>query len=216
MYDPDPTKSSWEPQKELSTFLEKQFRRKLTFDKVSEILDNYSIPSDDCLFTPTLDTSVVNQINLTQTKKYVQDRDKEMAVVQRALSNTTGPLSSPQDALSSGTQVPTEEIKCIVEQTLCLLGSANHQLSVLRRKKVLANINKEKINLADQPLPNANRLLFGEDFPSVAFKQAELSRGLAKNLSNRPKPKQTFQKSGTTKERQRLMTTGNFSKYQTN
>ena len=216
MYDPDPTKSSWEPQKELSTFLEKQFRRKLTFDKVSEILDNYSIPSVDCLFTPTLDTSVVNQINLTQTKKYVQDRDKEMAVVQRALLNTTGPLSSPHDALSSGTQVPTEEIKCIVEQTLCLLGSANLQLSVLRRKKVLANINKEKINLADQSLSNAKRLLFGEDFPSVAFKQAELSRGLAKNLSNPPKPKQTFQKSGTTKERQRLMTTGNFSKYQTN
>ena len=31
LYDPDSTKSSWEPQKELSTFLEKQFRRKLTY-----------------------------------------------------------------------------------------------------------------------------------------------------------------------------------------
>ena len=100
---------------------------------------------------PTLDPSVLNQINLTQTKKYVQDRDKEMAVVQRALLNTTGPLCSPHDILSSGNKVPAEEIKCIVEQTLCLLGSANHQLSVLCRKKVLANINKEKISLTDQP-----------------------------------------------------------------
>ena len=66
---------------------------------------------------------------------------------------------------------------------------------MLRRKKVLANINKEKISLADQPLPNAKRFLFGEDFPTVASKQAELSRGLAKNLSNSQKPKQTFQKS---------------------
>ena len=78
-------------------------------------------------------------------------------MVQRALLNTTGPLCSLHDTLSSGSQVPAEEIKCIVEQTLCLLGSANHQLSVLRRKKVLANINKGKINVADQPVPNAKR-----------------------------------------------------------
>lgn len=107
-----------------------------------------------------------------------------MAAVQRALLNTTGPLCSLHDALSLGTQVPVEGLKSIVEKTLCLLGSANHQMSVLRRKKVLANINKDKLNLAEQPLPNAKRYLFGEDFPSVASKQAELSRGLAKNLSN--------------------------------
>ena len=143
LYNPDSTKSSWEPQKELSTFLEKQFRRKLSYDQVCEILDSYSVPSVDCLFTPTSDPSNVNQINVNQTKKYVQDRDKEMAVVQRALLNATGPLCSLfRNSLSSETQVPSKEIKCIVEQTLCLLGSANHQMSVLRRKKVLANINK--------------------------------------------------------------------------
>ena len=87
---------------------------------------------------------------------------------------------------------------------------------MLRRKKVLTNINKEKIILADQPLPNAKRFLFGEDFPSVVSKQAERSRGLGKNLSNAQKPKQSFQKSGITKDRQRPKTTGNFSKYQIN
>ena len=105
-------------------------------------------------------------------------------MVQRALLNTTGSLCSLHDTFSSGSQVPAEEIKCIVEQTLCLLGSANHQLSVLRRKKVVSNVNTGKINLADQPVPNAKCFLFGEDFPSVASKQAELSCGLAKNLSN--------------------------------
>jgi hypothetical protein len=65
-------------------------------------------------------------------------------------------------------------------------GSANTQLSILRRKKVLA-INKSKIELATQPLPNAKKLLFGEDFPSIASKEAELSRGLAKNLAPVPK-----------------------------
>ena len=43
-------------------------------------------------------------------------------------------------------------------------------------------INKDKIGLADQPLPNAERLLFGDDFPSIASKQEDLSRGLANYL----------------------------------
>ena len=87
-------------------------------------------------------------------------------------------------------------------------------MSKLRRKKVLANINKDKISLADQPLPSVKRFLFREDFPTVASKQAELSRGLAKNLSRAQKPKQTFQKSENTKDRQRPKTPGTFSKYQ--
>ena len=97
-------------------FLEKQFHRKLTYDQVCEILDNYSVPSVDCLITPTLDLSVLNQINLTQTKNCVQVREKEMAVVQRALLNTTGPLYSLHDTLSSGNKVPPEEIKMISAQ----------------------------------------------------------------------------------------------------
>jgi hypothetical protein len=74
-----------------------------------------------------------------------------------------------------------------LEQTLCLLGSANTQLSILRRKKVLASINKSKIELATQPLPNAKKFLVGEDFPSIVSKVEELSRGLAKNLAPVPK-----------------------------
>ena len=60
-------------------------------------------------------------------------------------------------------------------------------MATLRRKKVLASINKSKIELANQPLPNAKRFLFGEDFPAIASKEAELSRGLAINLASAPK-----------------------------
>ena len=69
-----------------------------------------------------------------------------------------------------------------MEQDLCLLGSANTQLSILRRQRVLATINRSRTNLAELPLPNAKSWLFGDDFPSLASKQAELSRGLTKNL----------------------------------
>ena len=45
--------------------------------------------------------------------------------------------------------------KSILEQSLCLLGSANFQFSALRRKKILVAIIKDKIGQADQALPNA-------------------------------------------------------------
>ena len=76
----------------------------------------------------------------------MQDRDKEMALVQRTYLNTTGPLCSLHDSIASGTQVSMEDIKSIVEQTLCFLGSANNHFSVLRRKKDLANINPSRPN----------------------------------------------------------------------
>ena len=38
---------------------------------VCEIRDNFSVASVDCLITPTLDSSVLNQITVTETKKYV-------------------------------------------------------------------------------------------------------------------------------------------------
>lgn len=143
--------------------------------------------------TPTLDPSVLNQISPPQTKKNVQGLDKEMPVVQRG-----------------------KEIKSVVEQNLCFLCSANRQLSVLRWKKVLVNIIREKISLAKQPLPDAKRFLFGEDFPSVSSKQAELFQDLAKNLSNISKPKQPQQKNLTNRDRQRPRYTDTFTKSQSN
>lgn len=63
----------------------------------------------------------------------------------------------------------------------CLLGSVNCQFSTLRKKEVLV-LNKDRIELAVQSLPNAKRVLFWEDFPSIASKQDDLSRSFAKNL----------------------------------
>jgi len=101
--------------------------------------------------------------------------------------NITGPPWCLH-ALCSDQDVSKDDIKSILEQSLCLLGSANFQFSALRRRKILVAINKGKIGLADQPLPNAKRLLFGDDFPSIASKQADLSRGLAKNLGAASQP----------------------------
>ena len=41
LYDPDSQHPSWEPKADFATFLEKHFRRKLSYDQVSDILDSY-------------------------------------------------------------------------------------------------------------------------------------------------------------------------------
>ena len=189
LYDPDDLAISWAPSEVFTAFLEKNFRRKLSYDQVCEILEQQSVPSVDALVAPTLDTTVVHHI-AQQSRKFVQERDKDLQIVQHALLNATGPLCTLHDRLENNSPVDATSLKTIVEQTLCL-GSTNTQLSILRRKKVLASINKWKIDLATQPLPNAKRWLFGDDFPSIASKEAELSRGLAKNLApaaNKTKP----------------------------
>ena len=68
------------------------------------------------------------------------------------------------------------------------LGCANFQFSPLRRKKTLVAINKETIGLARQYLHNVKRMLFGDDFPSISSKRADLWRGLAKNLGAASRP----------------------------
>ena len=97
--------------------------------------------------------------------------------VQRAFLNATGPLCGLHDCIENDLAPTYKEIKAALEQGLCLLGSANTQLSMLRRQRVLAAINGSRTNLAELPLPNAKSWLFGDDFPSLASKQAELSRG---------------------------------------
>ena len=71
------------------------------------------------------------------------------------------------DALESNdtiNDVSNKDVKLMLEQTLCLLGSANYQISGLRRKKVLAALNRAKANLGNLPLLTAKILLFGITF----------------------------------------------------
>ena len=56
-----------------------------------DILEQQAVPSVEVLVAPTLDQSIINRI-LHQNRKFVQDCDKEMAVIRRATLNITGPL----------------------------------------------------------------------------------------------------------------------------
>ena len=71
------------------SFFEKQFRRKLSYEQVCDILEQQAISPVDALSAPTLDISVVNHI-LYNNKEFVLERDKELRVIQHV--DSTGPL----------------------------------------------------------------------------------------------------------------------------
>ena len=210
LFDPLASSTSWTTSVSFSKFLDTNFRRKLNYQQSLAILDDWSIPEVDALQAPKLDQQLLNQVPQNM-KKFVQERDKEMFTVQRAFLNATGPLCGLHDCIENGSSPSYEDLKLALEQSLCLLGSANTQLSILRRQRVLAAINRSMINLAELPLPNAKTWLFGDDFPSLASKQAELSRGLTKNLAQTAN--KSFSKRATGSFSQAKYRGQNFSKY---
>jgi len=125
------------------------------------ILDDWATPEVDTLSALKLEQQF-------KVKEFVQERDKEMFNVQCAFLIATGPLCGLHDCIENDSAPLYEEIKVAFEQVIYLLGSANAQLSILKRQRVLAVINRSRTNLAELPLPNAKSWLFGDDFPSLA------------------------------------------------
>jgi hypothetical protein len=76
LYDPEIAATSWSPSDEFTNFLEKHFRRKLTFDQVCDILEEQAVPSVDALVAPTLDPPMLQYVAV-QNKKFLQERDKK-------------------------------------------------------------------------------------------------------------------------------------------
>ena len=141
-----------------------------------DILKQQTVPSVEVLVASALEPLILNHI-LHQNTKNVQDHDKEMAVIQRAILNATGPLCTVNDHLGQNIAISQTDLKLVVKQILSLLGSENNQLSALRRKKVLTPIKKSKAELANRPIPNAKKWLFSDDFQSMASNEAEISQG---------------------------------------
>ena len=72
LYHPHSQHPSWEPKADFATFLEKHFRRKLSYDQVSDILDSYSVPSVDWLFSPTLNNCFESNLPNKVSKVYTR------------------------------------------------------------------------------------------------------------------------------------------------
>ena len=181
-FDPEQTTARrWAPTKAFGAFLEKNLRRRMTTDQVNEIVGVYAPPEMDACVAPILDKNILNYIP-SDRKKFIEQRDRDLALVQRAMLNAAAPFCCLHDRLESNEDIPKYELLCALQQSLCLLGSANHITTALRRKKILAAINPDKVQLAEQEFPKAGKLLFGEDLPNLAAKHSELTKSLSKNL----------------------------------
>ena len=118
-----------------------------------------------------------------------------MTLIQRAL-NLAAPLCCLHDRLERKEDVSNEEVLTTLQQSLCLLGSANHITTITRRKKILGAINPDKIQLADNEFPNAGKMFFGEDLPPlarpntrnyhVAFQRICRNRSILHSILHRP------------------------------
>jgi hypothetical protein len=181
-FDPESaTLRKWPPSEPFRTFLEKNFKRRLTVEQVNEIIGENSLPESDACIAPYLDKQILNYVPHNR-RKAVENRDKDLNLIQRALLNSAAPLCCLHDRLERKDHVTNEEVLTTVQQSLCLLGSANYITTITRRKKVLGAVNPDKIQLADNEFPNSGKMLFGDDLPPLAAKHSELARSLSKNL----------------------------------
>lgn len=72
LYDRDSQHPSWEPQVDLTPFLEKHSRWKLSYDQVSGILDSYSFPSRLPLFTDFGQLCFESNLSIKVSKVYTR------------------------------------------------------------------------------------------------------------------------------------------------
>ena len=128
-----------------------------------------------------LDKSILTYIPSSR-KKFIEQWDKDLALIQRATLNAAAPLCCLHDRLESNENISNEDLRTTLQQSLCLLGSANHITTTLRRKKILAAINPDKVQLAEQEFPKAGKMLFGEDLTTLTAKHSKRTRSLSKNL----------------------------------
>ena len=181
-FDPEQTTARrWVPSAAFGTFLEKNFRRWLNTEQVNEIIGEYSPPETDACVAPLLDKSILTYIPSSR-KKFIGQQDKDLALIQRATLNAAAPLCCLHDRPESNENISNEDLRTTLQQSLCFLCSANHITTTLHRKKILAAINPDKVQLAEQEFPKAGKMLFGEDLTTLAAKHSELTRSLSKNL----------------------------------
>ena len=113
---------------------------------------------------PILDKNILTYIPGNR-KKFVEQRDRDLAPVQRAMLNAAAPLCCLQDRLESNEDIPKNELLRALQQSLCLFGSSNHITTTLRRKKILGAINPDKVQLAEQEFRKAGNYFLAKIYP---------------------------------------------------
>ena len=109
-------------------------------------------------------------------------------------------VSSLQSSLQEGTasiNIPSSDVNGLytcLTKALCLLGSFNSQASLERRKQILEKLNTKLTSLANEPLPDAGKLLFGPSFEEMIKQRNETAKIIS--AASARKPTQQFFRRG--------------------
>ena len=95
-----------------------------------------------------------------------------MARLQALTLDAVGPLTDILEKLNSGeAEIDTDEVGYAVESAITLIGNASSQMSVLRRKKILEEYNRDLLSFAqdrEDEFTKAAPQLFRVQFPKDA------------------------------------------------
>ena len=177
----------WDASEELSSFLDIVFAdNPLSVYDREQITKEFPRPNVESVFTPILDDYLDS---LVTGAKGV---DKEAKKHQDQLLDIVGPLSMAFEHISSWQEneddsgsitVLTQDVDGLYtcwSKALTLLGSANAQYKVQRRKHVLDKLNPQMRSLASEPFPNAGKHLFGPSFEEKVKKRNEMVKIFSK------------------------------------
>ena len=131
------------------------------------------VPDVDNTKCPKLDPVVKAEVG-SQTKS----ADAELARIQTLVLDAVGPLATVLEDLTAPEGL-TESVKL----ALHYLGNASANISKMRRKKVLKDLNPDLLSLAeqDETFSTAAPLLFGQGFSKKAKEHTEEVKSLRKS-----------------------------------
>ena len=75
-----------------------------------DTLEEQAVPALEALLPPVLEPSILHHV-ASQNKKFILERDKERAAVQRAMLYATGPLCSPHDKFEQSADINPSYLK---------------------------------------------------------------------------------------------------------
>ena len=81
---------------------------------------------------PILDKNVLTYIPANR-KKFVEQRGRDQALVQRAMLNVAAPLCCFHDRLESNKDIPKNELLRALQLSPCLLGSSSHIITTVHQ-----------------------------------------------------------------------------------
>ncbi|ESO87337.1 hypothetical protein LOTGIDRAFT_154834 [Lottia gigantea] len=144
----------------LAKFVTKRFETRLSFDKLQERIDKYSIPRN-------CEGVYVSEVNLpikSKLNRFIRGLDTRTSNIQRTIVSASSAVIECLELVSSNMVAMngTPELVSKLTDAVSMLGHANYDISLRRREYLRPYIQDDYKPLCGQMVP-VTKLLFGDD-----------------------------------------------------